>query len=144
MDEQRPVVQRGSPAVVSQTFDGGPVATSDPVAGSRTLHTPPTHLAQVEPSVPPGHNGARVPLVALLRVDPDLADGIPAAERVEAERRVLSPVLEFKPGAWSPGPSRPSGLLTMLLLDGFLAREVELGGRRYCQLIGPGAPVDPW
>jgi CRP/FNR family transcriptional regulator, cyclic AMP receptor protein len=91
-----------------------------------------------------GQGAARIPLVALLRVDRDLADGLSESERAEAERRVLSPVLEVRPGAWSPGSVRPTGLLTMLLIEGFLAREVELGGRRFCQLFGPGAPVDPW
>ncbi len=118
--------------------------TSDRAASERHPHIAPAQLGQVEPNVPPGHAASRVPLVALLRVDPDLGDGLSEADRAEAGRRVLSPVLGFKPGSWSPGDTRPSGLLTMLLLDGFLAREIELGGRRYSQLIGPGAPVDPW
>jgi hypothetical protein len=91
-----------------------------------------------------GARRSRLSLVPLLQLDPDLGEGLPpdAFEMAAAELQV--PVFELRPGAW-PVPQRsPEGVLSLLMLDGFLARCVEGERRGHLTIVGPRAPVDPW
>lgn len=75
---------------------------------------------------------------ALLVEDPDLALGIPAAERELAERLVLVPLLERPAGplVLPDAPGEPS--LGVLMLEGFATATTTFAEQSTDQLIGPG------
>jgi CRP-like cAMP-binding protein len=85
--------------------------------------------------------------VALLDADPDLADGIPAAEIEVARHHAVANVLQLDPPTWNPAPivraSEP-GWLGLLQLDGLMLRRVQVGKRAACELFGPGDVIRPW
>jgi CRP-like cAMP-binding protein len=82
----------------------------------------------------------RPSLVALLRADPDLGAGIPAAQLGHAERVVVSERHRLDAGRWEPGEPADA---TYLILDGVIAREIDLVDRRCLQLLGPGDLLRP-
>jgi CRP/FNR family cyclic AMP-dependent transcriptional regulator len=83
--------------------------------------------------------------VALLRVDAGLRSAIPAEELAFAERVVIAPRRDLKPGPWSPATiadhAQPLGAL---ILDGIITHEVILAGRCNAELFGPGDVFRPW
>src|SRR5690242_6990910 len=85
--------------------------------------------------------------VMLLDADPDLADGIPAAELEVARHHAVANVLQLDPPTWNPAPivsaSEP-GWLGLFQLDGLLLRRVQVGKRSACELFGPGDVIRPW
>lgn len=81
----------------------------------------------------------------LLDLDPDLVDDLSAEDRAAARGRLPVHVAELRRGPWTPAPKRPAALTTLLVVDGFLRRELDgADGRRSTQLLGPGATLDPW
>jgi CRP-like cAMP-binding protein len=81
----------------------------------------------------------------LLAADPDLAEGIPAADRELARRVLVAPAHDLEPGPWHPDLRCPDGSegFALLVLRGALTREVHLAGRRSAELLGPGDVVRP-
>ena len=81
--------------------------------------------------------------VALLGSDPDLADGLPAADRAVAERRLTAEVRELERGPLQPQElmGRSFDGLGLLVLDGLLTRDVVVGGTGAVELIGGGDVV---
>ena len=84
--------------------------------------------------------------VAVIDVDPDLAEGLPPAERETASRRLIAPTTDLSVGTWIPeegevGPPRAVG---MLVLGGLLTRSVTLEGRTTGELLGAGDVLRPW
>jgi hypothetical protein len=81
--------------------------------------------------------------IRLLELDPDLAKGIPEKARAVAARLVTASSLVLDPGPWDPsellGHQDVAG--GMLVMEGVLARDVIVAGRRSRQLLGPGYPV---
>ncbi|WP_205699338.1 Crp/Fnr family transcriptional regulator [Conexibacter sp. SYSU D00693] len=78
--------------------------------------------------------------VRLLDHEPDFASALPEEEVEVASRAATLPVLTLRTGALDPGElaaGRP-----LLVLDGFVAREVVLADRPAAQLLGPGDIVD--
>jgi CRP-like cAMP-binding protein len=79
----------------------------------------------------------------LLESDPDLAEHIPPADLPLARRSVTARTLVLEPGPWDPSeisavtetPARA------LVVQGLLARDVVVAGRRSRQLLGPGHPL---
>jgi hypothetical protein len=65
-----------------------------------------------------------------------------------ARHRLVARTLWLDPGAWQPLgadlPRRFDGWLGMLVLDGLLVRQVEVGDLRCCELLGPGDLLRPW
>jgi CRP/FNR family transcriptional regulator, cyclic AMP receptor protein len=94
---------------------------------------PPARRLAAAPEPPPSS------LVALAERDPDLLAGIPDAERGLARRMLAAPRVVVSPGAWTPpealGPS-------VLLVDGVLARNAQIGDRVATHLLGPTDIVD--
>lgn len=81
--------------------------------------------------------------VRLLDVDPDLAEAVPRADRALARRKLVAPVQRFEPGdAGIPGCA-PADCLGLLILDGFLTRDVVFVGQRSRELLGAGDLLRP-
>lgn len=81
---------------------------------------------------------------SLLDLDPDLGDGLSPEDAQAARCRLAVHVAALERGAWQPARERPASITTLLVIDGFLRRELEVHGRRSTQLLGPGATLDPW
>lgn len=81
-----------------------------------------------------------------IAIDPDLAQGLEAADASRAERECVAPVLELRRGSWNPGSPLDVGAggFGVLLLSGYLVRRVGQGGRSGAELLGPGDLLRPW
>lgn len=69
---------------------------------------------------------------AILRIDPGLAQGVPADERPAAERLLQAPVLTLSDGA-TPRANRST--TAYLVIDGLLLRRVWVGEGRSVELL---------
>jgi hypothetical protein len=88
--------------------------------------------------------------VSVIDVDPDLAEGLPPAERGAASRRLVAPAFDVPVGAWSPterpelSGGRQRHTLAVLIIDGLLTRAITLEGRTTGELLGTGDVLRPW
>jgi CRP/FNR family transcriptional regulator, cyclic AMP receptor protein len=78
--------------------------------------------------------------VRLLEADPDLALGLPDADRAPAHA-ILMPALRAEPGPWVP-PERLAAALGVLVLDGLLVARGLAYARDDVHLFGPGDALD--
>jgi CRP/FNR family transcriptional regulator, cyclic AMP receptor protein len=82
--------------------------------------------------------------IHLLDLEPALGARLREDDRAEARERLLLPVVAVPEGEWSlvahDHRMHPFGLV---VVDGLLLREVQLGGRRSDQLLGRGDVVIP-
>jgi CRP/FNR family cyclic AMP-dependent transcriptional regulator len=82
--------------------------------------------------------------VHLLDLEPSLATRLREDDRAEAREHLVLPVVELAEGGWSLEDegrrARPFGLI---VIDGLLLQEVELGDRRSDRLLGRGDVVLP-
>src|SRR3954453_17695632 len=83
--------------------------------------------------------------VRLLVADPELADGIPAAEMELAQRALIVPLLEGTPGEEAALEQRMEAPepLGLLVLQGLILRETEVGGQGAAELLGAGDVLVP-
>lgn len=91
-------------------------------------------------------NGRRS-LVRVLEVDPELAAGLSEEDRRRATKYLLARTTTIPAGRWEPArdcPPQEPGSLGMLVVDGILARRVDVGGASSLELLGPGDIVHPW
>jgi len=79
-------------------------------------------------------------VVALLDREPDLATGLAPDDRARATASLRLPVVQAGAGTLTLDDA---GASLLLLLDGFLIREVVLAGRTSAQVLGPGDVVAP-
>jgi len=90
-----------------------------------------------------GRNGPRV--VHLLDESDELAAALGPELTAAARAEVLAVAEPLAPGPWSPPPpSAPDAWLGLFVLDGLLAREIELLGIRCIELLGRGDLLRPW
>jgi CRP/FNR family cyclic AMP-dependent transcriptional regulator len=84
--------------------------------------------------------------VAILDLDPDLAEGLAEPERGEAVRRLMVPVLDLSAGAWQPAElgRRSVDAVGVVVVSGLMIRSVELAGRTTSELVGVGDVLRPW
>jgi hypothetical protein len=88
--------------------------------------------------------------VSVIDVDPDLAEGLPPAERDAASRRLVAPAFDVPTGSWSPDDrpeltsNRQHHTLGVLIVDGLLTRAITLEGRTTGELLGTGDVLRPW
>lgn len=84
--------------------------------------------------------------IRLLEAQPDLADGMSPEDRAQARRHVVALLDNVEAGPWEPGArySLDPAFMGLLVVDGMIARDVELGGRRCSELLGPGDLLRPW
>ena len=85
--------------------------------------------------------------VPLLQVDAELAARLPAATLAAAAPFAIAPTEWLEPGDWRP--PRPSdderaGHFGLLVLEGFIARRVDVLDRRVTELLGRGDLLIPW
>src|SRR3954467_5767099 len=84
--------------------------------------------------------------IRLREAQPDLADGLSPEEEAQARRHVVALLDSVEPGPWEPGAryAPDPAFIGLLVIDGMIARDVELGGRRCSELLGPGDLLRPW
>jgi CRP/FNR family cyclic AMP-dependent transcriptional regulator len=83
--------------------------------------------------------------IRLLEAQPDLAEGLSPEDEADARRHVVAVLESLDPGPWRPSDAYaldPS-FMGLLIVDGMLSRDVELGGRRCSELLGPGDLLRP-
>lgn len=87
----------------------------------------------------------RVPTVAVLDVDPDLAAELDPEQAARARRFAVCEVRRLEPGIWRAADDVPQehGALGLLVVDGLLSRDVVVGGRRCTELLGQGDLLCP-
>src|SRR3954463_16627500 len=83
--------------------------------------------------------------IRLLEAQPDLADGLSPEDEALARRHVVALLDNVDPGPWEPGSRYPTdpAFFGLLVVDGMISRDVELGGRRCSELLGPGDLLRP-
>jgi len=85
--------------------------------------------------------------VAVLEVDHDLAGRLPGAIVAAAAPFAVARAEWLGPGHWRPVPPAEEdrlGHLGYLVLDGFLARQVQVLQRPATELLGRGDLLIPW
>ncbi len=84
--------------------------------------------------------------VYLLDADPDLADALDADTLAKARPYSVVRVHTVEAGPWRPKTEWDAepGRIGLLILDGILARDVEVSDRVGTELLGPGDLVRPW
>src|SRR3954452_19004796 len=84
--------------------------------------------------------------IRLLEAQPDLAEGLTPEEEADARRHVVAVLEDIPTGAWEPtgGYARDPAFIGLLVIEGTMSRDVEIGGRRCSELLGPGDLLRPW
>jgi len=84
--------------------------------------------------------------IRVLEAQPDLAEGLSPEEEADARRHAVAVLESLDPGPWEPsdGYALDPAFLGLLLVDGMISRDIELGGRRCSELLGPGDLLRPW
>jgi CRP/FNR family transcriptional regulator, cyclic AMP receptor protein len=82
--------------------------------------------------------------IRVLEADPELAAALDEAERAEASRAALAPLLRVECGGWRPPERVESGHMGLLVLGGLLTRTVAVGGPGSVQLLATGDVLRPW
>ncbi|WP_027004857.1 Crp/Fnr family transcriptional regulator [Conexibacter woesei] len=87
-----------------------------------------------------------VSTISLIEADPDFADGLSpeAIERARSETRTR--LQRLSPGPWDATAAMEPEVhhRGFLIVDGLLARDVEVLGRACTELLGPGDVMRPW
>ncbi|MGN6256499.1 MAG: Crp/Fnr family transcriptional regulator [Solirubrobacterales bacterium] len=85
-------------------------------------------------------------LVSVLKLDPDLGEGISEARLALAQRACSAEVLKLRRGEWDPETTAPldEDGFGLLVLSGLLCRRVVQGQRYGAELLGPGDLLRPW
>src|SRR4051812_13674844 len=83
---------------------------------------------------------------ALLDLDPDLGNLVPADQRSEAHRELSVEVSRLTSGPWSVGEAGEANPphVGLLLLSGVVSREGVVSDTVSTELLGPGDIVRPW
>jgi CRP/FNR family cyclic AMP-dependent transcriptional regulator len=84
--------------------------------------------------------------VQILEADAGLAHAVPEATRDDAAIFALALTRWLEPGEWHPARETGDGAgqLGLLVLDGFLVRQVHVVDRPPAELLGPGDLLHPW
>ena len=92
---------------------------------------------------PPSGGGGE--WVHLFRADPQLAAELPAATLHAAMPYAFARVRWLEVGHWAPELEQPvAGDLGLLVVDGFVVRQVRVLDRPCTELLGPGDLLRPW
>jgi hypothetical protein len=81
--------------------------------------------------------------VRLIDADPDLFEGLNGGTPRSVEELTVS-VVRMPAGPWRVEHDPSDERLGLLVLDGLLARSVEVAGQRRAELVGPGDVIRPW
>jgi len=87
-----------------------------------------------------------ISVISLLDADPDFGDGLEPGEVERARAAARTRVQRLTPGAWDAAAAMEPEVhhRGFLIFEGLLSREVEVLGRRCCELLGPGDVIRPW
>ncbi|MEA2270337.1 MAG: family transcriptional regulator, cyclic receptor protein [Solirubrobacteraceae bacterium] len=82
----------------------------------------------------------------MLRADPQLAAAVPESTLDAAASYAFAPARWLERGEWRPEleAGDAAGSLGLLVLDGFLVRQVRVIDRPAAELFGPGDLLHPW
>src|SRR3954447_16859310 len=85
-------------------------------------------------------------LVRLLDADPELGDRLAPEDVERATHQLVAEVLRVPTGRWdAAGALEPGGTpLGLLILDGLLLRDLDLGRRASTEVLGFGDILRPW
>lgn len=84
--------------------------------------------------------------VRLLEVDPDLASLLAPPQRESATHEIVARTMLVPSGRWhaSDGWDRDSPMFGLLLIDGVILRDLDLGRRSSTEVLGSGDVLRPW
>jgi CRP/FNR family cyclic AMP-dependent transcriptional regulator len=84
--------------------------------------------------------------VQILEADPGLAHAVPESTRDDAAIFALALTRWLEPGEWQPARESGDGAgqLGLLVLEGFMVRQVHVVDRPPAELLGPGDLLHPW
>jgi CRP/FNR family transcriptional regulator, cyclic AMP receptor protein len=86
------------------------------------------------------------PTIALLDVEPELAEGLNPQEREPAGRVLTVPAHELAAGPWRPheqlGDVVP--VVGIMIVEGIITHDVVFAGRTTTELLGAGDLLRPW
>jgi CRP/FNR family transcriptional regulator, cyclic AMP receptor protein len=84
--------------------------------------------------------------IRLLEAQPELGEGLSPQDEADARRHLVAVLEDVPAGNWDPRTTYAldPAFMGLLLVDGMLSRDVELGGRRCSELLGPGDLLRPW
>jgi CRP/FNR family transcriptional regulator, cyclic AMP receptor protein len=83
-------------------------------------------------------------LIAVLDADPELAEAVPASDRERARQASAAPAATIEAGPWTPQTEMAADELGLLVLEGLLTRQVQVGERTSVELLGAGDLLRPW
>lgn len=89
----------------------------------------------------------RLPEVRLLDADPELGRCLDQESFEQAKSLVAAPAIRLSRGIWDPTDlvdQQPVGYLGLLIISGFLSRDVSTGGSIATELLGPGDLLRPY
>lgn len=82
--------------------------------------------------------------VRALEADPELLAAVPASSRDAARKGLEAKSVAAARGPWNPDGLSDASDLGILVLEGLLTRNVEIGGSRSSEILGPGDVLRPW
>ncbi|HEU4977232.1 MAG TPA: Crp/Fnr family transcriptional regulator [Baekduia sp.] len=83
--------------------------------------------------------------VRLLEADPELGDGLAPVDLDRARRHLTAPVRHLGTGRWAPADEvLGTASLGLLVLDGLIVRDLDLGRRSSTEVLGAGDLMRPW
>ena len=85
-------------------------------------------------------------VISLVDADPELGELLDEGDYERARREALARVSRLSPGVWDAAAAleRDAHHRGFLIADGLMAREVDVMGRRCCELLGHGDVLRPW
>lgn len=84
-------------------------------------------------------------MVQLLECDPALGEGLDGDERAAAAAALNAPAATLERGAWEPSTEPPgSEHLGLLVVEGLIARRLEVAAGSSVELLGEGDLLRPW
>jgi CRP/FNR family cyclic AMP-dependent transcriptional regulator len=83
--------------------------------------------------------------IRLLEAQPELGEGLSPEDEAEARRHVVALLDSVDVGPWEASKRYriDPAFFGLLVIDGMIARDIELGGRRCSELLGPGDLLRP-
>ncbi len=90
--------------------------------------------------------GSLTDLISIVDADPDLAELLEPGERERARRQALTRERRLSPGAWDAANAVETDKhhRGFMIIEGLLAREVDVLGRNCIELLGQGDVLRPW